>query len=228
MKIYLNKISEMETEFDFTQDEAWVSQAIAQVDEDQEDDELASIHELRAASPARVAKAKPRPAHVHFSLRNVDDVIVLNGRVETSISLVCSRCANAFKLVCQPNLSGLFCKDPVMAGIAHLDETRRPSGQNRGSARHAHDSAADEAASQGKDLDITYLSNDYVDLSEVLTEHLQLQVPFQPLCREDCKGMCSQCGADLNVGRCACALSNKGSKKEESAHSFSVLKDMKI
>ena len=214
----------MESEFDFTQDDSWVRQAIEQVDEAQQDEALTSIQELRVDNTARALKPKPRPAHVHFSLRNVDDVIVLNGRVETFISLVCSRCANPFKLNCQPVVAGLFCKDPVMAGIAHLDETRRPNGQNRGSARHEHDYKADEAASQGKDLDITYLSNDYVDLSEVLTEHLQLQVPFQPLCREDCKGMCSQCGADLNVGRCACARS----KKDATPHSFSVLKDMKI
>jgi uncharacterized protein len=224
MKIYLNKISEMETEFDFTQDDAWVRQAIEQVDEDQQDDALASIHELRSGSVARAVNSKVRPARIHFSLRNVDDVIVLSGRVETYITLVCSRCANPFNLTCQPVLSSLFCKDPVMAGIAHLDETRRPTGQNRGSARHEHDAASDEAQSTGKDLDITYLSNDYVDLSEVLTEHLQLQVPFQPLCREDCKGMCSQCGADLNVGRCACARK----QKEAGTHQFSVLKDMKI
>jgi uncharacterized protein len=109
-----------------------------------------------------------------------------------------------------------------MAGVAHLsDETKRPSGQNKGFARHAHDEASDDAISQGKDLDITYLSNDYVDLSEVLTEHLQLQVPFQPLCREECKGMCSQCGADMNVGRCACA-------KIANSHPFSALKDLKL
>jgi uncharacterized protein len=118
-------------------------------------------------------------------------------------------------------MTGLFCKDPVMAGVGHLTEGNRPSGQNKGFARHAHDSAADDLISEGKDLDITYLSNDYVDLSEVLTEQLQLQVPFQPLCKADCKGMCSHCGADLNTGRCACA-------KITNAHPFSVLKDLKI
>lgn len=223
MKIYLHEISEMETELDFTQDEDWVRQAVERVDEAQQDEALSSLNELRPTHATPVSQAKPvaRPIEVHFSLRKVDEVVVLSGKLNTHVTLVCSRCANPFDLKSNPGFSGLFCKDPVMAGVAHLTETNRPSGQNKGFARHAHDSESDEAVSQGKDLDITYLSNDYVDLSEVLTEHLQLQVPFQPLCREDCKGMCSQCGADLNVGRCACA-------KIASSHPFSVLRDLKI
>src|SRR3989454_3951410 len=32
-----------------------------------------------------------------------------------------------------------------------------------------------------------------------------LAVPFSPQCRADCRGLCPQCGQDLNVGACACA-----------------------
>jgi uncharacterized protein len=222
MKIYLKELSEKETELDFTQDESWVLPAVERVDETHDDGQN-PIQELRSGNAARAAqpKSKPRPVGVHFSLRKVDEVVVVSGRIETQISLVCSRCAVPFQFQCQPNFSGLFCKDPVMAGIGHLSEDNRPTGQNQGFARHKHDTNSDVLLSQGKELDITYLSDDYVDLSEVLTEHLQLQVPFQPLCREDCKGMCSQCGADLNVGRCACA-------KIVSSHPFSVLRDLKI
>lgn len=225
MKIHLNELSDLETELDFTQDEAWVRKSVENVDEDQSEGARSELEQLRVASgsqPGATQSAPSRPIQVHFSLRKVDEVVVLNGQIDTFIRLVCSRCANPFQLNCRPGVSGLFCKDPIMAGVGHLnDETRLPSGQNKGYARHAHDESSDEAISQGKDLDITYLSNDYVDLSEVLTEHLQLQVPFQPLCREDCKGMCSQCGADLNTGRCACA-------KIAASKPFSVLKDLKI
>ncbi len=223
MKIYLHELAEIETELDFTQEEAWVREAVEQADETQEDDVVSTIHELRSDDALKklAKKEDSRPIQVHFSIRKVDEVVVLSGRIQTFVKLVCSRCANTFELTCRPGISGLFCKDPVMAGIAHLSENNRPVGQNKGSARHAHDPDADEAISQGKDLDITYLSNDYVNLREVLTEHLQLQVPFQPLCRENCKGMCSQCGADLIVGRCACA-------KIANTQPFSVLKDLKI
>lgn len=38
-----------------------------------------------------------------------------------------------------------------------------------------------------------------VDLTPLLREELYLAAPFAPLCREDCKGLCEECGEDLNV-----------------------------
>lgn len=116
-----------------------------------------------------------------------------------------------------------------MAGVAYLqkqgkgashDEGGRPRGQNAGFARHAHNSEDDAMISEGKDLDITYLSHDYIDLGEVLAEQLQLQIPFQPLCKSSCHGICSQCGTDLNQARCACAMIK--------SNPFSILRDYNI
>lgn len=200
MKIYLHEITDQETELDFTHDEnheeKWVLQAVERVDED-----------TSAVPPAR--KEPVRPVHAHFSLRQVDGVVVVSGSIESHVKLLCSRCAGGFRFETHPHFSALFCKDPVMAGVGHLQQSGRdkgkPGGQNKGFARHAHDSAADAASDAGMDLDITYLSQDYIDLGELLTEQLRLQIPFQPLCKESCKGICPNCGADLNVGRCACA-----------------------
>ena len=41
-----------------------------------------------------------------------------------------------------------------------------------------------------------------LDLTPVLREYLLLDVPIQPLCRPDCKGLCSICGNDLNHNQC--------------------------
>ncbi|MDR3608246.1 MAG: DUF177 domain-containing protein [Oligoflexia bacterium] len=214
MKIYLKELSDQETELDFSESETWVKEAVEAVDE--------SLDDVPGAIPKRAGLPRaPREIHTHFSLRKVDDVIVVSGDVKTHIELVCSRCATLFKMPCSPHFSALFCDDPVMAGVGHLESQGKPAGQNKGFARHAHDEEADSLAEDGKDLDITYLSSDYIDLRELVTEQLQLQVPFQPLCKADCKGMCSNCGADLNVGRCACA-------KLGSANAFQALKNLKL
>lgn len=42
-------------------------------------------------------------------------------------------------------------------------------------------------------------------LSEEAREALILEVPIAPRCREDCRGLCPRCGADLNQGTCDCA-----------------------
>ena len=220
MKIYLKEITDQETELDFTQDEKWVLDAVTRVDEHL--DERSKLKEKLANNQ------QARPVSTHLALRKVDDVVVLNGEIDTYIKLVCSRCATSYHHQCHPKLSALFCNDPVMAGIAHLEragddkrEPGKPVGQNKGFARHAHNYAEDEQVEEGSDLDITYLATDFIDLAQVLTEQLQLQVPFQPLCKEDCKGMCMNCGADLNIGKCACAKIAKN-------QAFTVLKNMKF
>ena len=216
MKIYLHEITDRETELHFTQNDEWVSASVLRVDEKLENFEL------------RPAHRGTRLIDVDFSLRKVDEVYVVSGNINTSVELVCSRCANSYQHPCQPHFSALFCKDPIMSGIAHLyhakadaPEVRRLGGQNRGFARHAHHPESTDISLESKDVDITYLSQDFIDLSEVITEQLQLQIPFQPLCKTNCKGICAQCGADLNVGRCACA-------KLAPKNPFSVLRDFKL
>ena len=43
-----------------------------------------------------------------------------------------------------------------------------------------------------------------VDVRQAVREELALTSPAYPLCREDCAGLCSRCGSDLNAGPCGC------------------------
>jgi uncharacterized protein len=43
-----------------------------------------------------------------------------------------------------------------------------------------------------------------IDLTLPLREHILLAQPIQPICRPDCKGLCSTCGKNLNEGPCEC------------------------
>jgi uncharacterized protein len=45
---------------------------------------------------------------------------------------------------------------------------------------------------------------DSVDITGDLREDLLLHLPAFPVCKEECKGLCAQCGSDLNKGSCAC------------------------
>lgn len=48
------------------------------------------------------------------------------------------------------------------------------------------------------------LHHDRVDLEPLAREALTLDLPLAPLCSTDCRGLCSTCGADLNLGDCGC------------------------
>jgi uncharacterized protein len=43
-----------------------------------------------------------------------------------------------------------------------------------------------------------------IDVDEIVKEQILLEVPARTLCREDCKGICPECGIDRNTGECDC------------------------
>jgi uncharacterized protein len=47
--------------------------------------------------------------------------------------------------------------------------------------------------------------DEIIDLTQMLEDNVVVNLPTKLLCREDCKGLCSQCGANLNKGSCACS-----------------------
>jgi uncharacterized protein len=55
------------------------------------------------------------------------------------------------------------------------------------------------------DLTTAFYSDDQIDLGELIAEQLQLAMPMKPLCSEGCKGLCAQCGTNLNAGACNCS-----------------------
>ena len=46
--------------------------------------------------------------------------------------------------------------------------------------------------------------DEIIDLTPMLEDNVVVNLPTKLLCREDCKGLCSHCGADLNKGNCKC------------------------
>ncbi len=48
------------------------------------------------------------------------------------------------------------------------------------------------------------LADDVIDLEPMVRDAVVLQLPFSPLCRPDCQGLCSRCGGDHNRGQCSC------------------------
>ncbi len=43
-----------------------------------------------------------------------------------------------------------------------------------------------------------------LDISEALRQYLQTEIPIAPRCKQNCLGLCSECGRNLNTKECAC------------------------
>lgn len=69
------------------------------------------------------------------------------------------------------------------------------------------------------DSGLTVPEDAHIDLEPLLREYALLEVPINPLCKPDCKGLCPICGQDLNVRDC-------GHRPQEDESPFSVLKKL--
>ena len=53
--------------------------------------------------------------------------------------------------------------------------------------------------------DYAIIEDGFLEMDEMLREQLEMEFPLRFLCKEDCKGLCSKCGKNLNEGDCDCA-----------------------
>ena len=61
--------------------------------------------------------------------------------------------------------------------------------------------------------------NGHIDFTPVLREYALLEIPIKALCKPDCKGLCMECGQDLNVKDC-------GHRQSDEDSPFAALKDL--
>jgi uncharacterized protein len=106
----------------------------------------------------------------------------LVGTVKTELELACSRCLEPFKM-------------PV---DREFDLRYLPAG----AAEPENDD--DEAEVEDDDVAVTFYRDEQIDLNELLREQFYLALPMKPLCSEDCKGICPQCGTNRNTASCDC------------------------
>ena len=56
-----------------------------------------------------------------------------------------------------------------------------------------------------EDLEFSLYEGEEVDVSPLIREQLLLALPTRPLCQEGCRGLCPQCGVNLNLTSCTCS-----------------------
>jgi uncharacterized protein len=136
------------------------------------------------------------PLRIHLTISREFDHIKVNGRVETSLRLDCARCLVEFRL----NINSPFTIFYMRAAGLPQDE--------------------DVELAENDLISATY-EGDEIDFTSEIAEQIILEIPFKPLCREDCQGLCPNCGAELNVVECSCG-------RNDADFRFSALKDLKI
>jgi len=61
----------------------------------------------------------------------------------------------------------------------------------------------------------TVPENGYINLAEIFRDYLLLEIPMNYICKPDCKGICVECGQNLNLGECEHSASRIHFREEE-------------
>jgi DUF177 domain-containing protein len=119
------------------------------------------------------------PVALQFDIHKDKDRFRLAGAVQSTLELGCSRCLEPYTM-------------PVDASF---DMRYLPAAEMSGEQ---------ERELQEEDVETSYYRDDQIDLNELIREQFYLALPMKPLCHDDCRGLCPECGANLNVSECGC------------------------
>lgn len=119
------------------------------------------------------------PVQAHLEMHRTAQEIIINGSLKVDIEFQCSRCLKSFR----KNLD-----IPIHNIVYHPIEEMQIE---------KHELKDDE-------MDMGFYTGSELDLQDMLKEQILLNVQTNPLCDDNCKGICPECGADLNTEKCYC------------------------
>ena len=149
---------------------------VAQISED----EGLDIHHLYPEGEPVLGEDARLVGHTKVDVQatRAAEKVQLVGSVTATVAFECDRC-----------LSSLAAKVEQSFDLLYLP----PLGM--GDEHELHDD----------DLSIAFYQGQAIDLDDLVREQVELTLPMARLCGEACRGLCAECGANLNEGQCACA-----------------------
>ena len=136
------------------------------------------------------------PLRADAIISKVGQTVFVKGRIQTNLRFQCVRCLKEFSYPLSSNFE--LTLHPLKEGA--LGEETEPGE---------------------KDMESSVFEEGEIHLSEIVCEQIFLEIPYQPICHEGCKGLCPICGTDLNLSSCGCG-------KGQFESGFSVLRKLKL
>lgn len=141
--------------------------------------DFAHVYQPEELNPVDERVRLTQPAAVTGKVRLSGNEVLVNGHIDTRAQVECDRCL-------QP------VETPVSADFA----LEYITGADYESSRAAELTEAE--------MSVAVFDGEALDVDEIAKEQILLAVPNRVLCREDCKGICPECGIDRNTGECNC------------------------
>jgi len=145
--------------------------------------EFAHVYQPDELNPIDERVQLTEPAAVSGKVRVAGNEVFVSGHIDTRAQVECDRCLQPVEL-------------PVNTDFA----LEYISGADYESSAAAELTEAD--------MSVSVFDGEAIDIDEIVKEQILLTVPARTLCREDCKGICPECGIDRNTGECSCVTDN--------------------
>lgn len=136
----------------------------------------------------------PGPLAVSLDLTRIEGLVAVTGVLEGTIVRECVRCLKEYEDPLAFSVRAAFTPEPKSA----------PRHPKRIDPRKARAEVVETELEEEPDDQYHYQGNQ-LELAPMLREHVILSAPMQPICSDDCLGLCAQCGKNLNEGPCQCA-----------------------
>lgn len=128
------------------------------------------------------------PFRITLQAHRIGEDVFVEGRVEGTLALECSRCLARYRH---------SLREPFRIVL-------EPAGQRQPTDPEAVAALARDGVCLGDDLESGWFRGHEIDLGAITMEAVALALPVKPLCREECAGLCADCGADRNTVACGC------------------------
>ena len=145
-------------------------------------------------------------------LDRVDNVAFrLGGSFNATVELSCVRCLEPLRLELDECLDLLFLPPSANVGPGKPDKPGKPHRPDKsGKASKFSESSKpgrweEEGELKDEDLAVSFYQDDKIDVGLLIREQVYLALPMKPICCDDCQGLCSGCGTNLNSSSCNCA-----------------------
>jgi uncharacterized protein len=138
------------------------------------------------------------PVRVQGRLTKVAEQIYFQGSIRGKLMVPCSRCLDVVHTEFATEVRVIFLP-PTSEAVSGEEGTVGPTD----------------------DLDVFVHDGTILDLRPLIREQVVLAFPVQPLCREDCAGLCQVCGGNRNVEQCTC-------QTETTDPRFAILKQLRF
>lgn len=144
---------------------------------------FAHVYQPEELNPVDERVSLVAPADVNGKIRLSGNQVFVNGHIDTRAEVECDRCLKPVQL-------------PVSADFT-LEYISGSDYESRKAAELAE-----------SEMSVAVFDGEAIDVDEIVKEEILLAVPTRMLCREDCKGICPECGTDRNTDECSCVTND--------------------